>query len=262
MFIFFIDIELILMFNRYDLETVTIKVLNDNMDKWFSRAELFNDVKSVYNLKDVDSNNWESELFIGHYLFVWEKLFANTNFIQATNVNSHNFVKIKTNEKMENDSPLPPINLEERILDRLEVNLVHQINHMINNPSIYTGSKMIEKYLVNSNPKYPNLYDLVLDSKSGLGEQAVCKFIDTFGDSLKLNSCVSEYILSRPLTYGDIQVSSSILNYLNKIQDDSNIKKEEVVKPEQKSPNLDWAFYIAGGGVALWGIFGYYLFMK
>lgn len=77
------------MFTKYDLDTIIIKVLMDNSNKWFSKSDLYNEVKKLFS---------DKKLFISHYLFVWEKLLLNTNFIDIKMIGNNDIIKIKTFE--------------------------------------------------------------------------------------------------------------------------------------------------------------------
>ncbi len=134
-------------------------------------------------------------------------------------------------------------------MDKLEINLDQQLLHMIKNPGIYKGSKLIEKFLIGSNCKYSNIYDLVIDSDSGVSENLVCKFIDIFGDSLNLNSHVIQYILCQPIKYNGIQISRPILRYLEQIK---NLNEQHDTVSNVQSNNLEWLFYLLTGGVLHW----------
>ena len=79
------------MYKENELETILIKILNDNSNQWFSKTKLYN-----YLIK---TNN--TEFFIGYYLFTWEKLLINDNFIIKTQNGNNILIKIKFGE--END---------------------------------------------------------------------------------------------------------------------------------------------------------------
>jgi len=217
------------MFTKYELETITIKILDDNPSKWFSQSELFDYLKRIYSAQESKDSNIidnfdssKSELFIGHYLFVWEKLLINTNFIEKCIVDFNDFIKIKNNI-------LPEIKLETIKLIKLNINLNEQIIHMIDNFFIYNGSSLIKKFLININKtKYSNIYDIILDYNSGLSNELVCKFIDNYGDHLNIKSDIIQYILKQPLEYNKIKVNEYILNYLiePKSKNISNITKK------------------------------------
>lgn len=203
------------MFTKFDLETIIIKILNDNYSEWFSQFELFDYLIQELKEKSYNFTSSKSELFIGHYLFVWEKLFINTNFIDTYSIDSFNFIKIKNS----NESNLAKINLKTKNLTKLNVNLNEQISHMVDNPTIYLGSKLIKNFLININStKYLNIYDIVLNNTDGLSNELICKFIDIYGNTLNINSNVMQYILTQPLEYREIKVNDYILKYLIKIK--------------------------------------------
>lgn len=245
------------MFNKSDLETITIKILNDNPNQWFSQAELFDFLKKIYtNQNNLTSSN--SELFIGHYLFVWEKLIINNNFIETCVVDTNYFIKIN---KI-NSTELAEINLETRNLSKLNVNLNEQITHMVDNPSMYYGSSLIKNFLINIYPsKYLNIYDILLDANSGLSNDLIFNFIDKYGEFLNINSNVIEYILSQPLEYREIKVTDEILKYLIGMKQQNN---SNPTKPDLKSShNFDnLVFYSLSLGVIVCSILFYLIYIK
>jgi hypothetical protein len=58
------------MFTKFELDTITIMVLNRNSTKWISKESLYHEVSKQYE------NNM-GELFYEHFLFIWFKLIIN-----------------------------------------------------------------------------------------------------------------------------------------------------------------------------------------
>jgi hypothetical protein len=154
--------EFNLMFTKYDLETITIKVLNDNSTKWFNKNVLASEVSSIYQGSD--------EFFIGHFLFVWEKLLINTNFISVNKIDENNsIIKIKVTGEQLSENNIEKFNnfQNENKIVTIEFDISKQIHHMIKYPELYYGSKLVEQFLV----KYYNFDDYL-------------RFLEIYGDSL------------------------------------------------------------------------------
>lgn len=125
-----------LMFTKFDLETVIIMVLTIN-NKWFSKQCLFNEVSKYYVNKD--------ELYYGHFLFIWTKLLTNSNFISIHS--SGEKIRIKTNEtenKIFEDFNENQINVIH------DMNLQVQLKHIIDYPKLYQGSGLIKNFILNN----------------------------------------------------------------------------------------------------------------
>lgn len=203
------------MYSRNDLQTIAIKILCDNSNLWFSQNKLLNILIKQYNVSDI--NNPKSELFIGHFLFIWEKLLINNNFITTTEYNNQTHIKIKINKNWNNE-----ITISNEELNRIDVNFIDQLKHMIHNPILYKGSKLIEKFLlkISYKPnKYINLYELILDEELlnftnlNLTEvnNLIINFINSY-DELFLNK--SEY--DTTINYSKSGINKEIHQYLLK----------------------------------------------
>ncbi len=122
------------MFTKSELDTITIMVLNINSTKWFTKESLYNEVKTYFEKNP-------TELYFGHFLFVWSKLLINNNFIQVDE--SGEKIKLKTNEP----GPFEDfINIYTS--EKYEMNLQVQLKHMVDFPKLYTGSVLIKDFLL------------------------------------------------------------------------------------------------------------------
>lgn len=122
------------MFTKFELDTVTIMVLNTNPLKWFSKESLGAEVEKHYQ-------NSSDEFYYGHFLFVWSKLLVNKNFIQIKEDDEK--IKIKINEigPFEDFVSTKPIN-------KHDYNLEKQLKHMTDFPKLYIGSILIKDFLL------------------------------------------------------------------------------------------------------------------
>jgi hypothetical protein len=140
------------MFKKSDLETIVISVLTNNPNTFYNQSALFNQLINSF-LQD--------ELFVGHFLFVWEKLLLNTNFIEQQILENYVMIKIKN---FNNDELQPHM----QILEPLTVNINKLIKHMIKYPELYKGPKIINTFLLkvnNYSNKYDSVYDILSDTK-------------------------------------------------------------------------------------------------
>lgn len=124
------------MFTKYELETITIMVLNIHNNKWFTKQCLFDEV-SKYYINNID------ELYYGHFLFVWTKLLINHNFISVHPSGE----KIKSKNK--NDTEYFEIFNENQVDVIHDMNLQVQLKHIVNYPKLYQESRLIKEYLLN-----------------------------------------------------------------------------------------------------------------
>lgn len=178
------------MFTKYDLETLTIKVLNDNSNYWFEMTELATSVSNFYQ-KNSD------EFFIGHFVFVWEKLLINTNFISSRQLENIKTIqiKIKTSD-LDKEYNTFKSNSENKI-EQIQFNLPKQIKHMVENKELYAGSKLIEEYLI----KYYNFDKFI-------------KFLEIYGECLT-----------------PIKKILDLRNNINTFKNNNNLSKNNLIVP-------------------------------
>jgi len=172
------------MFTKYELETITIMVLNINHDKWFTKQCLYDEV-SKYYVNNID------ELYYGHFLFVWTKLLNNKNFISVHP--SGDKIKNKTNE----NEYFQDFN-EDQIDVIHDMNLQVQIKHMLEYPKLYQESRFIKEYLLNYYDcdlffKLFNLYHKIFSLKEK--ENVVLSNNYNILDKLKYPATISVIIL-------------------------------------------------------------------
>ena len=126
------------MFTNFELDTITIMVLNRNSTKWFSKESLYLEVSKQYK------DNM-GELFYGHFLFIWFKLLINDNFISVHKHESGEKIKIKTKTNDQNSDQFFDQAKEEPVIEK--PSLINQLNHMIEYPQLYKGSILIKDFL-------------------------------------------------------------------------------------------------------------------
>jgi len=152
------------MFTKFELDTITIMVLNRNSTKWISKESLYHEVSKQYE------NNM-GELFYEHFLFIWFKLLTNDNFIIVREHKSGKKIKIKTET---NDQFFDQAK-EEPVKEKQKPSLINQLNHMIKYPQLYKGSILIKDFLF----EYYKDEHITLD--------IFFKFLELYKDTIFLN---------------------------------------------------------------------------
>jgi hypothetical protein len=146
-----------IMFTKFELETVIIMILTINDDKWFTKQCLFDEVSKYYPNSD--------ELYYGHFLFIWTKLLSNSNFISIHPTKEK--IKIKTNDSENKTFE----NFNENQIDVIhDMNLQVQLKHIIDYPKLYNGSGILKSFLLNNYDcdfffKFFYLYQRILSFK-------------------------------------------------------------------------------------------------
>lgn len=164
------------MFTIYDLDTLVVKVLNDNPNYWFDNISLLNKVLEYYPNKDI--------VHKGYFMFIWEKLLINDNFIAVTTNNDTIFISIKSKITPEvylsNDSVL-------------DISIKSQIQHILQCPELYRKSQIIEPFLLKlSNQRYRSIEELLSNE---LDEEDIVNFNSVF---LTLNKNPIPYLKHDP----------------------------------------------------------------
>ncbi len=164
------------MFTKFELDTITIMVLNTNPLKWFSKESLGAEVKKHYQ-------NSPDEFYYGHFLFVWSKLLINKNFIQVKEDDEK--IKIKTQEV----GPFEEFVSKDSHTKNHDYNLEKQLKHMTDFPKLYIGSVLIKDFLL----KYYNC-------------DTFFKFVDLYKDYFMTKSSdnqIQNYASTSYLNFGN-----------------------------------------------------------
>jgi hypothetical protein len=156
-----------------------IKVLFEN-NKWFNKSELYKETKKYFTTN-------QSELSMCHFLFSWEKLLANTNFIILKESNKIEQIKILMNSNISNNT-----NNQEPDNDiNFNISIKETIQHMCDNKSIYFKSKVIQNFFKKNFPQYNSVYELLISNRQEIGFDNIICFIDLYSDSLESDELIN-----------------------------------------------------------------------
>jgi hypothetical protein len=174
-----------IIFSASDLETLMIKVLFENT-KWFNKSELYNETKKYFTTN-------KSELTMCHFLFSWEKLLANTNFIIVKESNNSEQIKISINTSLSNEFNTEKT-LESSKLDNdinFTIDVKDTILHMCNNKTIYFKSKVLQIFFKKNFPQYNSVYELLISNRQEIGYDNIMCFIDLYSDNLETDKIIN-----------------------------------------------------------------------
>jgi hypothetical protein len=115
---------------------------------------LYNEVKKEY-----------PDIFPGYFLFIWEKILFNGNFMSIHFDKNINYIKIKTKADYDEIEKLLNYNINDV---PMTVNFKDMIHHMITHKELYVGTNIIEQFIQkisNSNKHINYILDKTDDSK-------------------------------------------------------------------------------------------------
>lgn len=171
-----------IIFSASDLETLMIKVLFKNT-KWFNKSELYKETKKYFTTN-------QSELTLCHFLFSWEKLLANTNFISVKKSDNTEQIKISINSDMVNElnSSISSTNSADDI--DFTIDIKQTILHMCNNKTIYFKSHVLQTFFNKNFPQYNSVYELLISNRQEIGPDNIICFINLYSDILIIDEIV------------------------------------------------------------------------
>ena len=199
-----------IIFSASDLETLMIKVLFET-NKWFNKSELYKETKKYFTTN-------QSELSMCHFLFSWEKLLANTNFIIVKESDNCEQIKISINSNISNefDTEKKQEKTHESSNSDNNINFTigvkETILHMCNNKSIYFKSKVLQTFFKKNFPQYNSVYELLISNRQEIGYDNIMCFIDLYSDNLETDKIINfitnkKYFKNKKET---IQTSNSV----------------------------------------------------
>ena len=171
-----------IIFSASDLETLMIKVLFKNT-KWFNKSELYKETKKYFATN-------QSELTLCHFLFSWEKLLANTNFITVKKSDNIEQIKILINSDIVNElnSSISSTNSADDI--DFTIDIKQTILHMCNNKTIYFKSQVLQTFFKKNFPQYNSVYELLISNRQEIGHDNIICFINLYSDILKIDEII------------------------------------------------------------------------
>lgn len=142
------------MLTDYDIELFIIKKLVENQNILYSKNKLYNEVKKEY-----------PDIFPGYFLFIWEKILFNGNFMSIHFDKNINYIKIKTKADYDEIEKLLNYNINDV---PMTVDFKVMIHHMVTHSELYVGTNIIEQFIQkisNSNKHINYILDNTDDSK-------------------------------------------------------------------------------------------------
>lgn len=182
-----------MVFTQSDLETVMIKVLFDN-NKWFDKSNLFKETKKYYVTNEDDIN-------ICHFLFIWEMLLINTNFIKTQKKNDYEYIKISFKNNIDNIDNIDNGYYEPDNEIDFNLNISNTIDHMCKNKKICYKSKLISTFFKKNFPIYNTVYELLLFNKINIGSDNVKNFINLYSDYIETDELIDLIIYKKKINY-------------------------------------------------------------
>lgn len=170
-------------FTETDVPTLMIKVIYEN-NRWYDKTNLYNDTKKYYQANP-DSIN------IIHFLFCWEVLLTNSNFISVKIYNNIEYIKSIFN--LDESKPLIESELftepDEQIKFILDKNKT--IEHMCANKKIYFKSQVLGNFFKKNFPQYNSVYELLISNRQKISHEIIMCFINLYSDILETDEIIN-----------------------------------------------------------------------
>jgi hypothetical protein len=209
-------------FSTNDVATLMIKVLNENK-KMYDKSNLYEQVNKYY----ISNPN---DFQISHFLFEWERLLSNTNFIIYQKNNLIEYIGIKKYHN--NLIPFTEPNLS--FIYNLDIQ--HTIQHMCDNEFIYYKSKILSNFFKKYFPTFTSVYELLIFNKQLIGNNNIKIFIELYSDIIEPDEVIS------------LILEKSNINYNKK-------QNKEIIKYNKN--NYNFLFNIGFGFVGITSLFIY-----
>ena len=157
--------------------------------------------------------------FVCHFLFTWERLLVNDNFVRTVIMNDIEYITTKKFNPPYHDIPDPIESVN------LNLNLKNAINHMCKNKEIYANSSLIKPFLLKYFPMYKSIDELLDLNINLLGKDKINEFKDLYINDKKDLALTKSYLLNNTviktllfnLIIGTLGVGSLYFLYRNVI---------------------------------------------
>ena len=160
-------------FTTSDISTIMLLILNNN-NKLYDKTNLCKEVMTFF---EPSTNNFSLCCF----LFQWERLIANTNFILFKIIDNVEYIGIILNcDNFNQTTTTEPDNNFEFVIE-----LKDTIEHICNNKTIYTKSKVLPLFLKKYFPSYSSAYELLICNKQSIGMTNIKNFINLYHNVLE-----------------------------------------------------------------------------
>jgi hypothetical protein len=207
-----------LVFSQSDLQTIMIKVLFKN-NKWFDKSILLKETKKYYSCN-------EEDFIICDFLYIWELLLINTNFIKTQQKDNYEYIKIFFNQNIQNlysesdyiNTELDTENLYSEPDNEINFNLniASTIDHMCKNKTINYKSKVISTFFKKNFPMYKTIYELLISNRINIGDDNVKNFINLYSNYIETDEIIDLIIYNKKINHSP-QIQTVKKNYLKTI---------------------------------------------
>jgi hypothetical protein len=193
-----------------NLEISIIMTINKK-NKFFDKTNLYNEL--------INNNIIILPIDICHFLFTWERLLVNDNFVRTVIMNDIEYITTKKFNPPYHDIPDPIESVN------LNLNLKNAINHMCKNKEIYANSSLIKPFLLKYFPMYKSIDELLDLNINLLGKDKINEFKDLYINAKKDLALTKSYLLNNTviktllfnLIIGTLGVGSLYFLYRNVI---------------------------------------------
>ena len=193
-----------------NLEISIIMTINKK-NKFFDKTNLYNEL--------INNNIIILPIDICHFLFTWERLLVNDNFVRTVIMNDIEYITTKKFNPPYHDIPDPIESVN------LNLNLKNAINHMCKNKEIYANSSLIKPFLLKYFPMYKSIDELLDLNINLLGKDKINEFKDLYINDKKDLALTKSYLLNNTviktllfnLIIGTLGVGSLYFLYRNVI---------------------------------------------
>ena len=162
-----------------NLEISIIMTINKK-NKFFDKTNLYNEL--------ISNNIVILPIDICHFLFTWERLLVNDNFVRTVIMNDIEYITTKKFNPPYHDIPDPIESVN------LNLSLKNAINHMCDNTEIYAKSSLIKTFLLKYFPMYKSIDELLDLNINSLGKDKINKFKDLYINDKKDLALAKSYL--------------------------------------------------------------------
>ncbi len=170
------------MLNKNYLKSYVLSIIINNSNKWYNKLDLYNDIKNNFE---------EKELYIGHFLFIWELLLYNEKFILKKDKNTDIYIKYNTNIMEENKYIMEKdkcmieetLNKKEICNNLFIIDFSNLLNHIILYPNLYRNdNNLLDNFLLHmygdhNLSKNCTLIDVLFCNEHNLESKLIKSFI-------------------------------------------------------------------------------------
>jgi len=195
------------LYNIHDMEFLIMKILCKEK-KLFDKSNLYFELEKYYKTNS-------DELSMCNFLFQWERLTINTNFIMFKNINQIEYIGV-----IENSNDLTEYT-EPNYVFNVQIEIKETIEHFCNYQFGYYKTKLLAVFFKKYFPTYSSIYELLILNKNTIGNDNLKTFINVYLDFFDSDEIISLFVEKK-----------------------SNIKSNQLIK--YSKPNYTYGFGLFG----------------